>query len=376
MIQSCGSYLHPHSLPIDPHMTTSPLSTEELHYELPSSLIATEPVRPRDSARMMVIHRETGRTEHRLVSAIGEYLQQGDLLCMNNTAVLPARLMGRRTDSGGRVEGLVLDSSGPTWRLMLKSNGTLRIGQSITLHGPGGEAGEIELVERDGACWMATPTPGTELSAIGHTPIPPYILRSRSDDASIPDHQDRDWYETVYADATRQGSVAAPTAGFHFTEPLLGSLAAGGVDQAFVTLDVGAGTFTPISTELVSEHVMHAESWSIEQPALHALASRRGDATGNPGRIVAVGTTTVRVLESLPDPIPSVAAGGETDLMILPGWEFRHVDALLTNFHLPGSTLLALVGAFMGLDELKAVYEEAVEEGYRFYSYGDAMLIL
>ena len=204
--------------------------------------------------------------------------------------------------------------------------------------------------------------------------LPPYILKARSTDGAVQDdHDDRRWYRTVYEDDASRGSVAAPTAGFHFTPQLLRDLESAGVDRAMVTLHVGAGTFAPISTELVEEHPMHLESWSIQPPALESILRARSAG----GRIVAVGTTSVRVLESLPEPLSSDSAlGGETDLLITPGWRFRHVDALLTNFHLPESTLLALVGALVGLDVLKKVYEEAVESGYRFYSYGDAMLIL
>ncbi|MCH2149261.1 MAG: tRNA preQ1(34) S-adenosylmethionine ribosyltransferase-isomerase QueA [Phycisphaerales bacterium] len=346
----------------------------DLEYELPSALIATAPVRPRDSARMMVIHRDDGgRIEHRRVADLGEYLVPGDLVCMNNTSVLPARLSGHRTDTRGRIDGLFLEHVHPCWRVMLRSNGRLRAGQSVTLLGPNGNEGVITLRERDGDAWLVEPAADTRLETVGHTPIPPYILRARHDGA-VSDQEDRDWYRTVFADAAEAGSVAAPTAGLHFTPALLERLSDAGIDQATVTLHVGAGTFAPVSAERLEDHVMHEEAWSIGTGTLNALAARRGSQPR--GRIIAVGTTTVRVLESLPDPFPAAGLSGRTRLMISPPWEFRHVDALLTNFHLPHSTLLALVAAMIGIDLVKSAYAEAISEGYRFYSYGDAMLIL
>lgn len=355
----------------------SPLTLDDLDYDLPADRIARTPARPRDRARMLVVHRSTGAIEHRHVADIHEYLDAGDLLCMNNSAVMPARIEGSRSDTGGRIDGLVLDSSGPLWTAMLRSNGTLRAGQPVDLVGPDGTIGRIRLVDRDEARWRIEPEPGLLLEAVGHTPLPPYILKARAaDEAEQDESTDRDWYRTVYQDPHAVGSVAAPTAGFHFTDALLNRLLDDGIEQAMVTLHVGAGTFAPITTERVEDHPMHEEVWSIDAPALESLASRRGE--GATGRIVAVGTTTVRVLESLPTPLPDGPApmGGRTDLLIVPGWDFRLTDAMLTNFHLPQSTLLALVGAFMGLEDLKNVYREAVESGYRFYSYGDAMLIL
>ncbi len=356
---------------------TRPLVREDLHYELPADRIAQTPARPRDQARMLVVHRSTGLIEHRRVADIHEYLHDGDLLCMNNSAVIPARIEGRRVDSGGRVEGLVLDSTGSTWTAMLRSNGTLRPGLELELLGPGTSSGRVRLIERDGAHWTVQPEPGLALDRIGHTPLPPYILKARMAAEAVEEEAtDRDWYRTVYQDEAVAGSVAAPTAGFHFTTELLDRLRHDGVEQAMVTLHVGAGTFAPITVDRVEEHAMHEEAWSIEPAAIEAIGRRRP--AGESGRIVAVGTTSVRVLESLPSPLPAEPSrlSGRTDLMIVPGWDFRLTDAMLTNFHLPESTLLALVGAFMGLEELKNVYREAVESGYRFYSYGDAMLIL
>ena len=239
------------------------------------------------------------------------------------------------------------------------------------MRGPHGTTGGLKLVERDGDGWHVDPDAGTTLELIGHTPIPPYILKARGQHETS-DDQDRAWYRTVFEDPGHAGSVAAPTAGFHFTPELLQALARGGVGQTQVTLNVGAGTFAPIATDRLEDHVMHEETWSVGAEALGHIASQ----SGHEGRLIAVGTTSVRVLESLPHPLPHEAISGTTDLMISPPWNFRYVDGLLTNFHLPYSTLLALVAAMTGLDVLMKAYSEAVEHGYRFYSYGDAMLIL
>lgn len=347
------------------------LTRADLEYDLPESHIATAPASPRDSARMLVLHRDDNSIEHRRVADISEYLNAGDLLCMNDTTVLPARLVGERADTGGRIEGLYLETIDGRWRVRLKSNGRLKIGHRIVLHGPHETSGGVELVQREGDGWHVQPQEGTTLQSIGHTPIPPYILRARGRQP-IADETDRDWYRTVFADPQHAMSVAAPTAGFHFTQNLLAQLFSMGVLQTQVTLNVGAGTFAPISTERLEDHQMHVESWSVEAQALKAISDQRD----RDGRLIAIGTTSARVLESLPDPLPNGPLSGNTDLMISPPWQFRHVDALLTNFHLPCSTLLALVAAMTGLDVLMKAYSDAVEEGYRFYSYGDAMLIL
>ena len=348
------------------------MSRSDLEYELPESLIAREPARPRDSARMLVLDRSTGAINHRHVSDIGDYLVSGDLLCLNNTSVLPARLLGARADTGGRVEGLYLECTGDDWLVMLKSNGTLRPGQAVELIGPSGGRGQVNLIERREEYWAVHPSSDTDLHSIGHTPVPPYIPKARAG-KSVEDTSDRDWYRTVYEDASMDGSIAAPTAGFHFTNELLGSLKTGGVQMTSVTLHVGAGTFLPIKTDDLADHRMHEESWSITSDALASIKACREYPDG---RVIAVGTTTARLLESLPADLPNEAVAGRTSLMIAPPHDFAHVDALLTNFHLPCSTLLALVAALADLESVKSAYAEAVEQGYRFYSYGDAMLIL
>ncbi len=347
------------------------MRTDELDYPLPESLIATRPAEPRDSARLLVHHVGRNETEHRRVSDLPAYLEPNDVLVFNASRVVPARLIGARVDSGGRVEGLYLDALPDRgWRCMLKSNGRLRTGVRIELVGPrGGATTVIELIERDGAGWIVrADDPGdaaTILERVGHTPLPPYILRARAE--AVDDATDRAWYQTVYATAAAR-SVAAPTAGLHFTPTLLDAIDAAGATRTEVILHVGAGTFKPVTADDLRDHDMHSEQYEVPDGALDALEA----AVAAGGRRIAVGTTTVRALES------ATRGGGvrATDLLIEPGYVFRRVDALMTNFHLPRSTLLALVAALTGLDRLKAIYAEAVDRGYRFYSYGDAMLVL
>ncbi len=367
-----------------PRLEARPLRTDELDYGLPEQFIATRPAEPRDSARLLVVRCSRDELEHRLVRDLPEYLEPGDALVFNNTAVAPARLFGRRVDTGGRVEGLFLEElDEQCWRLMLKSNGKLRKGQRIELINQGGQGSGhcLRLIERDGAEWIAgvedhESAPGV-LDEVGLTPLPPYIIRARgARNVHIDDARDRQWYQTVYADEANRKSVAAPTAGLHFTQELLKAIDARGVRRLDVTLNVGSGTFKPITTETIDEHEMHTE-WCETPPAtLEALRDRED---GSLRRVLAVGTTTVRTLESLPDPLPSdggKAISGETAMLISPPYKFKQVNGMLTNFHLPRSTLLALVGAMVGLDRLLDIYREAVQLEYRFYSYGDAMLIL
>jgi S-adenosylmethionine:tRNA ribosyltransferase-isomerase len=362
------------------------LAVDALDYPLPDSLIATRPARPRDSARMLVLRCAADRIEHRSVRDLPEYVRPGDVMVFNNTAVAPARLLSRRADSGGRVEGLFLaERPDGAWEVMLRSNGRLRIGVRLDLLNaadrPSGIA--LELVGRDGPHWLVRASSdegaGAILDEAGRTPLPPYILKARGDEV-LEDRLDRAWYQTVYADAARRHSVAAPTAGLHFTPGLLEAVESQGVRCADVTLHVGPGTFKPISARTLSGHEMHRERFEVPSSSIEAIrAARNAGGDGPRPRVLAVGTTTVRALESLPSSWPDPEAGawaGETDLLIAPPYTFRHVDGMLTNFHLPRSTLLALVAAMTGLARLKAVYAEAVERGYRFYSYGDAMLVL
>ncbi len=373
--------------------------TSQLDFHLPDRLIATRPVEPRDACRLMVIHRsDPSKVEHRRFSDLPEYLRADDLLVFNTSAVLPARLRGKRADTGAAVEGLfVREVGGPRWRVMLRTGTKLRPEMVIALTDRAGSPTPfaLRLIERDEEQWLAEPLehgqitpagPGSILAQVGATPLPPYIRKARRDRAEdLPDEQDRDWYQCVYADTASGGSVAAPTAGMHFTPALLDRLGAMGVARADVVLHVGPGTFKPVESDTLEQHPIHSEWVSIPTSAMAAMDRARAGR----GRVVAVGTTSVRAIESLPWPVDaSVQASGfagDTRLFITPGFAFRHTDALLTNFHLPRSTLLALVAAMLvpkggspeqGLTQLLAHYNEAVREGYRFYSYGDAMLLI
>jgi len=356
------------------------LPTQRLDYDLPPELIATRPAEPRDSARMMVVRRNHDRFEHARARDLPDYLEADDALVFNTTAVAPARLYGRRAGTGGKVECLFVEEPAPgTWLVMLQSGGRLRPGDRIELVDAQGASGGIglDLIETHLHGWLAKLTGPLDTAAVlerlGLTPLPPYILRARGETV-VPDTQDRQWYQTIYADPGERRSVAAPTAGLHFTPELLERLTRHGVGRIDVTLHVGPGTFRPITAPTVEQHAMHAEHYAVSRQALAALRRTRG-------RIFAVGSTAVRTLESLPTPLPDPEAldgpiHKSTDLLIAPPYALKHVQGMLTNFHLPRSTLLALVAAVIGLDRLKAAYEEAIGHRYRFYSYGDAMLIL
>ncbi len=353
------------------------LPTSALAYDLPPELIATQPAEPRDSARLMVVRRGDEAVEHAHVRDLPLFLAPGDALVFNTTAVAPARFQGRREPGGARVEGLFIEEpSAGAWLVMLKSNARLKPGDRLDLEDPerGAVSQRLELVEPQPPGWLARRQgPGSTpeaLDQVGLTPLPPYILRAR-DGRDVPDSLDRRWYQTVYADPALRHSVAAPTAGLHFTPALLGAVERAGVRRIDVALHVGPGTFRPITTRTVQEHPMHAERFHVPAASLAELRSVRAEG----GRIIAVGTTSVRTLETLPVPLPEGPLDGRTSLLIAPPWRFRHVDGLLTNFHLPHSTLLALVGAMVGLERLKALYAEATRLRYRFYSYGDAMLV-
>jgi S-adenosylmethionine:tRNA ribosyltransferase-isomerase len=352
------------------------LQTELLEYDLPPELIATRPAEPRDAARLMVVRVSDDRVEHAVCRDLPEFLEAGDALVLNTTAVAPARLRGRRAATGGRVDALFLDETAPRrWSVMLSSGGRLRPGDRIDLLDARGRPGDsgLELLEPGPDGWIARLTGPYETAAVlerlGLTPLPPYILKARRDAAAVPDARDRAWYQTVYADPARRRSVAAPTAGLHFTPGLLDRLAERGVRRIDVTLHVGPGTFRPIAAASVEQHDMHAEQYEVPASAVAALRE-------TPGRVIAVGSTAIRTLESLPKSLSDGPFRGRTDLLIAPPYELKHADGLLTNFHLPRTTLLALVAALVGLDRLHALYREAIRRRYRFYSYGDAMLVL
>lgn len=361
------------------------VKTSDLDYSLPPDLIAQQPAAQRDAARLMVVERASGSLRDCIIRDLPTLLRAGDLLVLNESRVVPARLVLRRAQ-GGRVNGLFVREVGPgSWELLLESRGRLAVGEVLRLERASARAAvvadgldapaTIRLVERGerGAwrgCVESAEPVGVLLERFGAMPLPPYIRRVANIDDSH-DAADRERYQTVYA--RNAGSVAAPTAGLHLTPELIGALQAAGIGRACLTLHVGLGTFQPVHAEDLNDHRMHAEWFDLppDVAARHAAARQAG------GRIVAVGTTATRVLESCAAPAGGVAArSGWTDLLIQPPYQFRAVDVLLTNFHLPRSTLLALVCAFAGRELVMRAYQEAIERGYRFFSYGDAMLIL
>jgi S-adenosylmethionine:tRNA ribosyltransferase-isomerase len=333
----------------------------DFDYALPPDLIAQRPLSPRDTSRLLVLERATGRITHRVFRQIGEYLAPGDVLVLNDTRVLPARLRGRRPGSGGAVEVLLLrPAADEAWEALVRPGRRIRPGTVIEI-GPGTAA--VEIGERLPGGRRAVRVPSGErmidlMRRLGEAPLPPYIKRP------VEDPND---YQTVYARV--DGAVAAPTAGLHFTPELLTELRDRGVEIVTLTLHVGSGTFQPVLVDDVTEHRMEGEHYTITVDAATAINACAG-------RIVAVGTTTVRALESAARPDGGVRAGaGWTELFIVPGFQFRVVGALVTNFHLPRSTLLMLASAFAGRETILTAYAVAIREQYRFYSFGDAMLI-
>ncbi len=331
-------------------------------YDLPEERIAQTPVEPRDHSRLMVIHRDTGEIEHRHFYDIIEYLNPGDCLVINETKVIPARLYGERP-TGGACEVLLLKQLGPKrWETLVRPGKKLKPGAEVVF-GDGrlrcrvmettDVGGRIVEFECEGSFEAA-------LDALGEMPLPPYIHEKL---------EDRDRYQTVYA--KQDGSAAAPTAGLHFTPELMDRIRQKGVDIVPVLLHVGLGTFRPVKVENIEEHEMHSEYFEVTPQA----AERINAARQSGGRIIAVGTTSVRTLESAAEDGRLVAKRGDTNIFIKPGYRFQLVDALITNFHLPGSTLIMLVSALWDRERILAAYRIAVEEEYRFFSFGDAMLI-
>jgi S-adenosylmethionine:tRNA ribosyltransferase-isomerase len=343
------------------------MGADFLDYELPPERIAQQPCAERDQARLLVVRRVDGSLEHRIFGEVPDLFAPGDLLVLNDTRVLPARLLGRRAGTGGRWEGLFLQQlPDGLWELLCQTRGRLSVGERIEVE-PG--PFQLRLVGKSSeGRWLAQPSePGPVevlLERHGQIPLPPYIRKGRASAA------DRERYQTVFAQ--RAGAVAAPTAGLHFTPRVFERLKQRGIGWTFVTLHVGLGTFQPIQADDVTHHRMHREWGELSADAATAIQACR--ARGN--RVIAVGTTAVRVLETVASSGPIRPWSGDTDLFIYPPYAFRVTDALITNFHLPRTSLLLLVSAFAGVVLIRQAYLTAIEQAYRFYSYGDAMLIL
>lgn len=337
----------------------------DFNYELPPELIAQDPLAKRSDSRLMVLHRDTDEIEHKTFTDIKNYIKPGDCLVLNDTKVIPARLLGVKEDTGATVEVLLLKRIDDNrWETIVKPGKKLRPGARASF-GDGKLTCEIEEVLADGNRVVRFFYEGIFeeiLDALGQMPLPPYITHKLLD---------KDRYQTVYA--KHEGSAAAPTAGLHFTKELLAELTEMGVKTAYVTLHVGLGTFRPVKTENILEHHMHTEFCQVSEETAR-LVNETKEAGG---RIICVGTTSVRTVESMTDDEGRLCPGSrDTDIFIYPGYSFKLVDSLITNFHLPESTLLMLVSAFYDREKVLAAYREAVDERYRFFSFGDAMLLL
>ncbi len=340
------------------------LKKSDFYFELPEELIAQDPLRDRASSRLLVLEKETGKTEHHVFRDILQYLVPGDCLVLNNTKVIPARLLGTKEETGAAVEVLLLKrKEKDVWETLVKPGKKMRPGARISFGRGLLKAEVLDVVEEGNRLVRFTYDGIFEevLDKLGEMPLPPYITHKL---------QDKNRYQTVYA--KYEGSAAAPTAGLHFTEELLREIEKKGVDVAYVTLHVGLGTFRPVKEENVLEHHMHSEYYEISQEAADKIntAKQRG------GRVICVGTTSARTLESAADESGYLkACSGNTEIFIYPGYRFKILDCLLTNFHLPESTLIMLVSALAGREQVLAAYREAVKERYRFFSFGDAMFI-
>lgn len=349
------------------------MRTEKLNYYLPPELIAQRPLRSRSDSRLLVLERSSGRFTDSRFSSIGEHFRPGDCLVLNDTKVIPARFFAQRT-TGAKIEGLFLtEIKSGTWQVLLKPARKVKPGEKLYIKSRDKNnfcAAELLENKTDIGWLLKVQTDAdaeTILNKIGFPPLPPYIKRDDNPHiAAIDKHR----YQTVYA--RKAGAVAAPTAGLHFTNRLINQLNRAGIYFAYITLHVGLGTFKPITAETLEDHRMHQEQFEINRETAQVINRTKE----NGGRIIAVGTTSVRVLETIAAGSKLEAAGGATGLFIKPGYRFKIVDAMITNFHLPKSSLLALVAAFAGLENILAAYQHAIDDRYRFYSYGDAMLII
>lgn len=340
------------------------MKKSDFYYDLPEQLIAQTPIEPRDASRLMVLERETGRVTHTKFTALFDYLRPGDLLVLNDTKVLPARIFGKRTDTGSQVEFVLLKRKNDTdWECIAGPGKKARAGHCFTFSDA--LSGEVIEVLPDGNRILRFAFEGefyALLNEVGNMPLPHYIKEEL---------KDKDRYQTVYS--KELGSAAAPTAGLHFTKEMLAKLTERGVGIAYVTLHVGLGTFRPVKAENILDHKMHSEHYHV--PAETANAINQTKAAG--GRVICVGTTSCRTVESAVDAAGRMTeCSGDTDIFIYPGYKFKCLDALITNFHLPESTLIMLVSALAGYENTMHAYKAAVEEEYRFFSFGDAMLIV
>ncbi len=340
------------------------LKKSDFYFDLPEELIAQDPLEDRSSSRLLKLNKETGEVEHHVFKDIVDYLKEGDCLVLNNTKVIPARLLGEREGTGGAVEVLLLKRrEGDVWETLVKPGRKCRPGQRLVF-GDGLLKAEVMDVVEEGNRLVHFEYEGIfeeVLDKLGEMPLPPYITHKL---------QDKSRYQTVYA--KYEGSAAAPTAGLHFTQDLLSRIEKKGVKIAYVTLHVGLGTFRPVKEEDILAHHMHSEYYEISEEAAEVINSTK--ASG--GRVICVGTTSCRTVESASTEDGRVHAGcNNTEIFIYPGYEFKVLDALITNFHLPESTLVMLVSALAGREHVLAAYEEAIKERYRFFSFGDAMFV-
>lgn len=340
------------------------MKTSDFYFDLPQELIAQDPLDDRSSSRLMVLDKQSGKICHRIFKDVGEYLHPGDCLVINDTKVIPARLLGTKKDTGANIEILLLKRrQNDVWETLVKPGKKCRPGTQVVF-GSGELIAEILEVLPDGNRLVQFTYDGIfeeVLDRLGQMPLPPYITHKL---------KDRNRYQTVYA--KYEGSAAAPTAGLHFTNELLEQLQKSGVRIARITLHVGLGTFRPVKVENVLEHHMHSEYYHVSEEAARLINQTKEEG----GRIISVGTTSTRTLESVADENGRILPGsGNTEIFIYPGYQFKAIDALITNFHLPESTLLMLVSALAGKDHIMTAYEEAIKEKYRFFSFGDAMLI-
>ncbi len=337
----------------------------DFYYELPEELIAQDPLEDRSSSRLLVLDRKSGAVSHHVFREITEYLKEGDCLVINDTKVIPARLIGSKIGTDAKIEVLLLKrKENNIWETLVKPGKKMKAGAKISF-GDGLLTGEVIDIVEEGNRLIRFSFEGIFeeiLDQLGQMPLPPYITHQL---------QDKNRYQTVYAKHT--GSAAAPTAGLHFTPELLRAIEERGIEIAKVTLHVGLGTFRPVKVDEITDHHMHSEFYQIDEEAAKKI--NRAKATGN--RVICVGTTSCRTIESAADESGHLKAkSGWTDIFIYPGYEFRALDGLITNFHLPESTLIMLVSALAGRENVLAAYEEAVKERYRFFSFGDAMLVI